>query len=48
MDPENLMLSKISQTEKDKHIMVSLTCGSRKQNRLTAIVKQIHIQRTNM
>ena len=27
MDLENIMLSKISQSEKDKHDMNSLTCG---------------------
>ena len=26
-DPEDVMLSKISQTEKDKYYMISLTCG---------------------
>ena len=28
MDPENIMLSEISQTEKDKYGMVSLTWGT--------------------
>ena len=27
MDLENIMLSKITQDEKDKHYMISLTCG---------------------
>ena len=27
MDPEGIMLSKISQTEKDKYRMISLICG---------------------
>ena len=27
MDLENIMLSEISQSEKDKHHMISLTCG---------------------
>ena len=27
MDLENIMLSEISQTEKDKHCMISLICG---------------------
>ena len=27
MDLENVMLSEISQSEKDKHHMISLTCG---------------------
>ena len=39
LDLENIMLSEISQSEKDKHHMISLTCGIRwtkltkKQNR---------------
>ena len=27
MDLENIMLSEISQTEKDKYCMISFTCG---------------------
>ena len=27
VEMESIMLSKISQTEKDKHHMISLTCG---------------------
>ena len=27
MDIENIMLSEVSQTEKDKYCMMSLTCG---------------------
>ena len=27
MDSEGIMLSEISHTEKDKHCMISLTCG---------------------
>ena len=27
MDPEGIMLSKISQTEKDEYCMISLICG---------------------
>ena len=30
MDLEGIMLSEISQTEKDKHCMISLTCGIQK------------------
>ena len=32
MDLEGLMLSEISQTEKDKYCMISLICGSNEQN----------------
>ena len=33
MDPEDITLSRISQIEKDKHIMVSFTYGSKKQSK---------------
>ena len=29
MDLEGIMLSEISQTEKDKHCMISLVCGTK-------------------
>ena len=28
MDPEDIILSEVSQTEKDKYHVISLTCGS--------------------
>ena len=30
MDPETVMLSEITQTENDKHCMISLTCGTKR------------------
>ena len=33
MDHENITLSEISQTEKDKYSMVSLTCGTLKKQK---------------
>ena len=33
MEVEGIMLSKISQTEKDKHRMISLICGRWKKNK---------------
>ena len=35
MDKENIMLSKISQTEKNKYHMISLTCGINEETELT-------------
>ena len=35
MDLENVVLSKISKSEKDKYNMISLTCESNKQTELT-------------
>ena len=33
MDLEGIMLSEISQTEKDKYHMISFTCGSKEKNK---------------
>ena len=51
MDLEGIMLSEISQTEKDKYCMISLTCGilkiqqtseyNKTRNRLTIIVNKL-------
>ena len=38
MNPEGIMLSKISQTEKDKYCMISLICGILKKKK-TELVK---------
>ena len=35
MDLENIMLSEISQTEKNKYHMISLTCGINEETELT-------------
>ena len=35
MDTEDIMLSKISQTEKNKYHMISLTCGINEETELT-------------
>ena len=34
MDLEGIMLNEISQKEKDKHCMISLMCGIKKENKL--------------
>ena len=36
MNLESIMLSEISQTEKDKYSMVSLTCGIKKKKQLNS------------
>ena len=33
MDLEGIMISEISQTEKDKYHMISFTCGSKEKNK---------------
>ena len=43
MDFEGIMLSEISQTEKDKYYMISLMCGIKKQKQRTSS----QIQRTD-
>ena len=47
MDLENIMLSEISQTEKDKYHMISLICGIQNMNLFTK-QKQTHRQKTNL
>ena len=39
MDLENIMLSEISQLEKDKNHMISLICGSNEQTELTSKIE---------
>ena len=46
MDLEGTMLSKMSQTEKDKYCMISLICGIKKKyNKLVNITKKKQTQR---
>ena len=42
VDPEGIMLSEVSQEEKDKYHMVSLRCGIWKQNKTKKAKKQTH------
>ena len=39
MDLKNIMLSEISQSEKDKYHMISLICGNNEQSELTSKIK---------
>ena len=45
MDTENIMLSKISQTEKNKYHMISLTCGINEETELTRKMRQTQRER---
>ena len=49
MNLEGIMLSEVSQTEKDKYCMLSLICGIQKYNKLVNIAKKVdsHVQRAN-
>ena len=48
MDLESIMLSEISQSEKDKYHVISLICESNEQNKLTnKIETDSQIQRTD-
>ena len=48
MDLENITLSEISQSEKDKYHMISLICESNEQNKLTnRIETDSKIQKTD-
>ena len=40
MELESIMLSRISQSEKDKYRMISLTCGIKKQDNEQRIEKE--------
>ena len=48
IDLEGTVLSEISQTEKDKFCVTSLTCGSRKTNKLTEPVNRLVVARVRV